>query len=49
MADFLRQGAARGDTRLQANIDAGHLAVYLADHAYLEQYDAKFRAALATL
>lgn len=46
MADFLRQGAARGDARLQANIDAGHLAIYLADHAYLEQHDPQFRAAL---
>lgn len=45
MADFLREGAARGDARLQANIDAGHLAIYLADHTYLEQHDAQFRAA----
>jgi hypothetical protein len=46
MADFLRQGAARGDGRMQANIDAGHLNIYVADYAYLEEHDVQFRAAL---
>ena len=46
MAEYLREGAARGDTRLQANIDAGHLAIYTTDYAYLETHDAQFQAAL---
>jgi hypothetical protein len=47
MADYLRQGAAHGDRRLQANIDAGHLAIYTTDHAYLAAHYAGFQAALA--
>lgn len=46
MADFLREGAARGDARMQANIDAGHLAVYVADYAYLKQQEEELRRAL---
>lgn len=45
MADFLRQGAARGNARLHA-IGAGHLAIYLADHPRLEQHVPQCRAAL---
>jgi hypothetical protein len=41
MAEYLIEGAARGDERMQANIDAGHLRIYLTDSAYLaEQRDA---------
>jgi len=46
MADFLRQGAAKGDKRMQANIDAGHLAIYTTDYAYLETHQAQFQLAL---
>ena len=46
MADTLREGAARGDSRLQANIDAGHLAIYMTDLAYLEQHEEQFGWAL---
>jgi hypothetical protein len=46
MADYLRQGAAQGDQRLQANIAAGHLAIYTTDYAYLEANQAQFQAAL---
>ena len=46
MADYLREGAARGDSRLQANIDAGHLAIYMTDLNYLEQHEEQFRLAL---
>ena len=46
IADYLRQGAAQGDQRLQANIAAGHLAIYTTDYAYLEANQAQFQAAL---
>ena len=46
MVDFLRQGAAKGDKRMQANIDAGHLAIYTTDYAYLETHQAQFQSAL---
>jgi hypothetical protein len=46
MADFLRQGAAKGDARFQANIDAGHLAIYLTDYAYLDKNSVQFLSAL---
>jgi thiamine kinase-like enzyme len=46
MADYLRQGAAKGDKRPQANIDAGHLAIYVTDHAYLEANQEQFQSAL---
>lgn len=35
MAEFLRQGAARGDPAILANIRDGHLAIYTTDAAYL--------------
>lgn len=38
MAEFLIGGAGRGDKRMQSNIDAGHLRIYLTDHAYLEAH-----------
>jgi hypothetical protein len=47
MADFLRQGAAQGNPHLLANIEAGHLTVYLNDLAYLEANEAVFCGALA--
>jgi len=47
MATFLREGAARGDERLLANIAAGHLAVYEADTLYLQQIEAELKRALA--
>ncbi len=46
MADFLRKGAARGDKRLQANIDAGHLAIYLTDYDHILAHRDQFQAAL---
>ncbi len=46
MADFLVQGAAKGDRRMQANIDAGHLAIYTTDYAYLKTHQAQFQSAL---
>lgn len=46
MADFLRDGAAQGDPRMQANIAAGHLAIYLNDYAYLETHQDIFHHAL---
>jgi len=46
MADYLRQGAAKGDMRLQSNIDAGHLAIYTTDYAYLDTYHEQFLSAL---
>lgn len=46
MADYLREGAAQGDSRLQANIDAGHLAIYMTDYAYLTAHEEQFGAAL---
>lgn len=47
MAEFLIEGAARGDERMKANIDAGHLRIYLTDGAWLaEQHDALAAALL---
>ncbi len=46
MADFLRQGEADGDRRCIANIEAGHLAIYLNDFAYLEAHRRLFELAL---
>ena len=46
MADYLRQGAANGDGRLQANIDEGHLDIYITDHAYLDAHRDQFQMAL---
>jgi hypothetical protein len=36
MVERLLEGAQQGDARLQANIDAGHLATYQTDAAYIE-------------
>lgn len=46
MADYLRQGAANGDKRLQANIDAGHLEIYTTDYAYLDTHQEQFHMTL---
>ncbi len=46
MADYLREGAANGDKRLQANIDAGHLEIYTTDCAYLDAYCERFQRAV---
>ena len=47
MVDFLLEGQAVGDTRRIANIEAGHLAIYQHDLAYVERHRAVFEAALA--
>ncbi|PKN94831.1 MAG: aminoglycoside phosphotransferase [Chloroflexi bacterium HGW-Chloroflexi-6] len=46
MADYLRQGAANGDKRLQANIDEGHLEIYTTDYAYLDSNYEQFLMAI---
>jgi hypothetical protein len=46
MATFLREGAARRDDRLLANIAAGHLASYEADTLYLEKIEIELSRAL---
>ena len=46
MADYLRQGAANGDARLLANIEAGHLAIYENDLAYFDAHRERFEQAL---
>ena len=46
MADYLRQGAANKDKRLQANIDAGHLNIYTTDLAYFILNQEQFLMAL---
>jgi Phosphotransferase enzyme family len=46
MADFLRQGAASGDQRLQDNIDRGDLEIYMTDCAYVETHEEQFLKAL---
>jgi hypothetical protein len=46
MADYLRIGAAKGDSRMQSNIDAGHLAIYTTDNAYLDVHTGQFQLAL---
>jgi len=46
MADYLRQGAAKGDKRLQANINEGHLEIYTTDYAYLESHLEEFLIAI---
>jgi hypothetical protein len=48
MAQFLIEGAARGDVRMQANIDAGHLRVYQTDCAWLAALREQLAAALAS-
>jgi hypothetical protein len=42
MANYLRQGAAKGDMRLIANIEAGHLAIYDNDYAHFDVYSDQF-------
>jgi aminoglycoside phosphotransferase (APT) family kinase protein len=46
MAEYLLEGAARQDGRIQANIDAGHLRIYQTDSAYLMEQQAQLTAAL---
>jgi hypothetical protein len=46
MADYLRQGAANGDKRLQANIDEGHLDIYTTDYTYLDIHSDLFYKAI---
>ena len=46
MADYLRQGAEKGDMRMQANIDAGHMVIYTSDFAYLHAHQDEFLSAL---
>jgi hypothetical protein len=46
MAEYLEQGAAAGDARMTANIAAGHLQIYLTDHAYLQAHAEEFRRAV---
>ena len=45
MADMLREGAAQGDPRFQANVAAGHLAIYTTDLDYFKANIALFQAA----
>ncbi len=47
MADHLRKGAARGDERFQANIDAGHLKIYEDDLAHLVANCEEYRSIIA--
>jgi hypothetical protein len=42
MAEYIRQGAANGDMRLQANINEGHLEIYTTDYAYLDLHEEQF-------
>jgi hypothetical protein len=46
MADMLLTGAAQGDARMKANIDAGHLSIYQTDAAYLEGNPVQLELAL---
>ena len=46
MVDFLLEGAAIGDPRRIANIEAGHLTVYRHDHEYVQHHRELFEAAL---
>jgi hypothetical protein len=46
MADHLLQGAAQGDGRCQANIAAGHLAIYTTDLAYVRASASQLQQAL---
>lgn len=47
MAQFLIEGAARGDERAQANIDAGHLRIYQTDSVWLAEQQPPLAAVLA--
>ena len=46
MADYLVHGADRGDERMRANIQAGHLAIYTNDLAYLNAHQDQLLAVL---
>lgn len=46
MAVMLRDGAANGDARFKANIDAGHLAIYEADFSHLQTHKDEYRRLL---
>jgi hypothetical protein len=46
MADYLRQGAAKGDSRMQSNIEAGHLTIYIRDYDYVNTFCEQFKVAL---
>ena len=46
MVDFLLDGQRAGDMRRIANIEAGHLAVYQHDLAYVERHRGVLEAAL---
>jgi hypothetical protein len=43
MAESLREGAARGDARFQANIDAGHLSIYETDLAHVQMHQDEYK------
>jgi hypothetical protein len=47
MADYLLQGAARGNLRMQANIAAGHVSIYTTDYAHIDAHYAQFSLAIA--
>jgi Ser/Thr protein kinase RdoA (MazF antagonist) len=47
MAERLLEGARQGDARMQANIAAGHLAIYQADAEYIEAQQEFYRRALS--
>lgn len=46
MAEYLRNGAARNDPRILANIAEGHLDIYLNDLAFLEAHYEHFARAI---
>jgi hypothetical protein len=46
MANSLREGAARGDLRFQANIDAGHLKIYEDDLMHLVTHQEEYESCL---
>lgn len=48
MAEFLIDGAACGDHRMRANIDAGHLRIYQIDSAYLADQQEALAAAFSS-
>ncbi len=47
MAKSLREGASQGDTRFQANIDAGHLAIYEADIAHMQIHQDEYKSGIS--
>ena len=46
MAESLREGAANGDARFHANIEAGHLAIYDNDLTYLKLHSDEYQQGL---